>query len=329
MILNLWRYFSFSDQMKGEILNAEKMMREKEQSLQHKVFYPAKLLLFGEYVLLLGAPALALPTPAFGGQWDMADDPALGKARQRDLSAFARSQSLSAVKGLETAQLISDLEAGLFFDSNIPTGYGLGSSGALCAAIYDRYCVEKTSDIAVLKQIFAGMESYFHGNSSGIDPLTSYVGKALLMEEKTKVQVVDAPDWGRLPQLFLADTQMPRQTGPLVRWFLEQAETPIFSAMLQTQYLPAHQRMIEAWLDSNTPDFWEALNLISALQYKYFLPMVPELMRADWRASLESADYRFKICGAGGGGFILGFAKSGQALETCGKQFSLTLPFRT
>ena len=27
-----------------------------------------------------------------------------------------------------------DLDAGLFFQSDIPTGYGLGSSGALCAS---------------------------------------------------------------------------------------------------------------------------------------------------------------------------------------------------
>jgi mevalonate kinase len=305
------------------------MINRNKHVTQRKVFYPAKLLLFGEHVLLLGAPALAMPTPAFGGRWVMADDPAAGMSRQRDLATFARSEALASVHGLEHKRLEADLEAGLFFDSNIPTGYGLGSSGALCAAVYDRYCVEKTDDISELKQIFAGMESYFHGNSSGIDPLTSYVGKPLLIEEKTKVQVVEMPDWSRLPQLFLADTRLPRQTGPLVRWFLEQAETNAFAAMLQAKYLPAHQRMLNAWLDSNADAFWEALSLVSALQYEYFTPMVPDSVRAAWRASLESEDYRFKICGAGGGGYILGFAKSGLALDTCGKQFRLTLPFQT
>jgi hypothetical protein len=31
--------------------------------------FSAKLLLFGEHVLLLGAPALAVPVAAFGGHW--------------------------------------------------------------------------------------------------------------------------------------------------------------------------------------------------------------------------------------------------------------------
>jgi len=305
------------------------MLKNSKHAAQRKVFYPAKLLLFGEHVLLLGAPALAMPTPAFGGKWVMPDDSVTGINRQRDLSDFAQSEAIATVPGIELNRLKTDLAAGLYFDSNIPSGYGLGSSGALCAAVYDRYCLEKTDDVSELKQIFAGMESYFHGNSSGIDPLTSYVGKALLIEEKTKVQVVEIPDWGRLPQLFLADTRLPRQTGPLVRWFLEQAESGVFADMLQTQYLPAHQRMINAWLDSNADAFWEALSLVSSLQYDYFTPMVPESIRSAWRESLDCADYRFKICGAGGGGFILGFSKSELALERCGKQFRLTLPFQT
>jgi mevalonate kinase len=31
----------------------------------------------------------------------------------------------------------------LFFDSNIPQGYGVGSSGALVAAIFEKYSVIK------------------------------------------------------------------------------------------------------------------------------------------------------------------------------------------
>jgi alpha-L-fucosidase len=32
----------------------------------------------------------------------------------------------------------NDVETGMYFDSSIPQGYGVGSSGALVAAIYDR-----------------------------------------------------------------------------------------------------------------------------------------------------------------------------------------------
>ena len=40
-------------------------------------------------------------------------------------------------------RLDADLEKGMYFDSSIPMGYGVGSSGAIVAAIYDRYADHK------------------------------------------------------------------------------------------------------------------------------------------------------------------------------------------
>ena len=75
------------------------------------------------------------------------------------------------------------MKDGLYFDSSIPQGYGVGSSGALVAAIYDKYASDKitvlenlTRDkLLKLKSIFSMMESFFHGKSSGLDPLNSYL----------------------------------------------------------------------------------------------------------------------------------------------------------
>jgi len=77
----------------------------------------------------------------------------------------------------------------LYFDSSIPQGYGVGSSGALVAAIYDTYAIDKieatetlTRDkLLRLKEIFSLMESFFHGKSSGLDPLNSYLSIPILM----------------------------------------------------------------------------------------------------------------------------------------------------
>ena len=44
---------------------------------------------------------------------------------------------------LDWEALKADLDRKLYFDSNIPQGYGVGSSGALVAAFYDRYALEK------------------------------------------------------------------------------------------------------------------------------------------------------------------------------------------
>ena len=67
------------------------------------------------------------------------------------------------------AEFKADLDSGMYFDSSIPQGYGVGSSGALVAAIYDKYADNKitvlenlTRDkLLKLKAVFAKMESFF------------------------------------------------------------------------------------------------------------------------------------------------------------------------
>lgn len=289
-------------------------------------FFPAKLLLFGEHVLLLGASALAVPVPIFGGHWAWGNlpDPYRQKMRQ-----FAQSEHLSSVEMLDVQQFVHDLDQGLYFSSNIPTGYGLGSSGALCAAVFARYArMETTMDLSVLKGVFARMESFFHGNSSGIDPLTSFLGKPILIQNKVEVNAIDTRPWaGNSPLVFLLDSRLPRRTGPLVEWFLAQHKTPTFAQKLEEEYLPAHHAVLDAWLAADEDLFWPNLRRVSRFQLEHFSPMIPETVRDFWTQNLENPGFCLKICGAGGGGYVLGFAHEPSALEPLATQFELVLPF--
>ncbi len=287
--------------------------------------FPAKLLLFGEHVLLLGATALAVPVGVFGGQWHW------GEQRDRHhnrLLQFAHSMALKSVETIDREQFVRELEAGLLFKSNIPTGYGLGSSGALCAAIYARYAREKTDDLASLKSIFARMESFFHGNSSGIDPLTSFLGEPILIKNKTEVQRAYPKNWETdKPTILLLDSQLPRRTGPLVAWFLAQNLDPAFAHKLSKEYLPAHEAALDAWLSADAELFWSNLQRISIFQVENFGPMIPKTLQDFWEQSLESQDFVLKICGAGGGGFVLGFARNVETGQSLAKEFKILFPF--
>lgn len=289
--------------------------------------YPAKLLLFGEHVLLLGASALTVPVPAFGAHWEQASAKADIRGLQMGLSRFADSDALRNIPGLDADQLKKDLLYGLFFRSNIPVGYGLGSSGALCAAVYDRYCKQKTSDLAALKVVFAGMEQYFHGSSSGIDPLTSYLNKPLFIRNKTDVSVAAPAEWQTAPPVvFLLDTRLPRQTGPLVKWFLEQSTTSAFAERLNNELLPAHEAMVQAWMQADAAAFWSGLHRVSRFQLQHFEPMVPASIRDFWEKNLDHPDFALKICGGGGGGFMLGFAKNREVAEKLTGGYRIVFP---
>ncbi len=286
--------------------------------------FPAKLLLFGEHVLLLGASALAVPVSAFGGYWAWGTKPAPHYAR---LLQFAQSEALSSVEIIDSLQFQRELEAGLYFHSDIPTGYGLGSSGALCAAIYDRYAREQTRDLNALKSIFARMESFFHGNSSGIDPLTSFVGEPILIQNKNEVSRVLPENWTKdKPIVFLLDSELPRRTGPLVAWFLEQSSKEPFSQKLADEYLPYHEAMLRGWLSADTDLFWTNLRRVSAFQLEHFSPMIPHTVRDFWEYNFENQQITLKICGAGGGGFVLGFARDFETAHALANDFNIVFP---
>jgi mevalonate kinase len=244
------------------------------------------------------------------------------------LSDFARSLRDLAAEKMDAEAFERDLAAGLFFDSDIPIGYGLGSSGALCAAVYDRYCRSKTSNLADLKAILGRMESFFHGASSGIDPLTSYLAQPLLIRAKTQVTRADLRPWrANAPIVFLLDSQTPRRTGPLVEWFLAQSERADFRAKMEATLLPAHETMLGAWVAADAAAFWPNLRRVSAFQWSHFEPMIPPKVRDFWAESLENEGVTFKICGAGGGGFVLGFARERAAAEALRERWPIVFPF--
>ena len=155
--------------------------------------YP-KLLLLGEYSILLGGNALTLPLRIFNAQFDFlikANDTEAAIRSNRILKnflKFIRGNEL-IINNINFTRLASDINNGLYVKSNIPTGYGLGSSGSVCAAILKSYSKiklpAKISQIETfrIKSILASMESFFHGISSGIDPLACYFNCSILIKD--------------------------------------------------------------------------------------------------------------------------------------------------
>jgi mevalonate kinase len=271
--------------------------------------YPAKLLLFGEHVLLRGASALAVPVPRFSGRW-ATDAQHPQWPLMADLATRLPDEGI-----LDLARLRADVACGVFFQSDIPQGYGLGSSGALCAALLDRYALSPPpTQLADLKALLGRLEGGFHGQSSGIDPLTSWVGAPLRITQRTHAERVALAAWpsDQAPQVFLIDSRLPRHTGPLVQWFLAQCDTsPEFVTMLRDGLLPAHEATLDAWIRADATEFWPHLRILSRLQLEYLHPMVPAVaaLQQLWQTGLSHPDFALKICGAGGGGFVLGFAR--------------------
>ena len=216
-------------------------------------------------------------------------------------------------------QLKVDVDAGMFFDSSIPQGYGVGSSGALVAAIYDKYAHNKitvlenlTKDkLLQLKAVFARMESFFHGKSSGLDPLNSYLSIPILINSKDNIEATGIPTQSVSGKgaVFLIDSGIVGETAPMVNIFMEKLKDQGFRTMLKSQFIKHTDACVENFLGGDIKMLFANTKKLSKVVLNNFKPMIPEQFHNIWQKGLDTGDYYLKLCGSGGGGYILGFTE--------------------
>lgn len=266
--------------------------------------FAAKLLLFGEYTILKGAQALAIPWPRYVGYWMRSEVPNdFAYQTFSKLSGYLKKERFEAKFLADTFD--AAIADGLVFQSDIPRGYGVGSSGALSAAVYHAFFDEQATDLEAIQQELARIESFFHGSSSGIDPLISYVNQPVWVLDKHQKRTVDL---NLLPgHFFLLDTGIARETEALVATFLEKCKSEAYEQALRQDLAPATNAIIEAVLTGNYEAIDALFKTISAFQWTHFQEMIPPAVQQIWQKGLETGAYALKLCGAGGGGFLLGW----------------------
>jgi mevalonate kinase len=298
--------------------------------------YYGKVLLFGEYSILFNSKGLTIPYSHFTGQLSFIND---DKYTDYDFALQSNMQMREFLRfmieleskeelpcEIDFNQMEKDLEEGLYFESNIPQGYGIGSSGALVAAVYDRYGINKIeagenierADISKLRMIFSTLESLFHGKSSGIDPLNCYLQHPLLIHSREDIAITGIPrsKFENEGVIFLVDTGKIGKTGPLVNHFLEQMRFKEYEDLFKTDYIPYVNQCISDILSGNMKSFFEALKKVSTFQLTHFTNMIPSNFMQAWRWGLDSGKFQLKLCGSGGGGFILGFTTDYNAAKS-------------
>lgn len=288
--------------------------------MANPLFY-AKILLFGEYGIIEDSQGLTVPYSFYKGTMKFSD---LSSEFEKDSNAHLAKYSdylatleLPAGFELDVKAFKKDISNGLFFDSNIPQGYGVGSSGALVAAIFERYSLKKyqpesisKDELKHLKKIFGILESYFHGKSSGIDPLICYMNLPILIENRENIDKVAIPaEHAGKGAIFLIDSGMTGETGPMVQIFFEKMKTEGFRKTLKEEFIRYNNACIEYFLKEEMNPFFRNLKKLSVWAYDHFKPMIPDSIYKIWKKGLDTNAYYLKLCGSGGGGYILGFTQ--------------------
>ncbi len=306
------------------------------------LFY-SKILLFGEYGIIKDSKGLSIPYNFFKG--------ALKTSKNLSETAKKSNESLRAFAvylekmQLENPELVTfdfeslkkDVANGMYFDSSIPQGYGVGSSGALVAAIYDKYAVEKITvlenltreKLLSLKAIFGAMESFFHGKSSGLDPLNSYLSLPILINSKDNIESTSIPSQNLegTGAVVLLDSGIIGETAPMVQIFMEQMKQDGFRNMLKDQFIKHTDACVEDFISGNMKSLFGNLKQLSNVVLDNFKPMIPAEFHKLWKNGIETNDYYLKLCGSGGGGYILGFTEDINKAKKALKGYNLEVVY--
>ena len=283
------------------------------------LFY-SKILLFGEYGIIEDSKGLSIPYNFYKGALKIPNKiNSISKASNEILRGFLKYLKSSKIK-LDLEKFSFDIDKGLYFNSSIPEGYGIGSSGALVAAVYDKYAFEKITvlenltreKLINLKNIFSIMESHFHGKSSGLDPLNSYLSIPILINSKKDIKVTGIPSQKSIGNgaVFLMDSGKISSTAPMVNIFMEKMKKDGFRKIMNEKFIRYTNLCVDNFLNGDLSDLFNNTKKLSRIVLKNFKPMIPKEFHGVWKKGIDNDSYFLKLCGSGGGGYILGFTEN-------------------
>jgi len=308
-------------------------------NLDLPVFY-AKILLFGEYGIIKDSKGLTLPCSFYKGCLKFSDlQTEFEKKSNESLkkySEYLKNIKLSNAFNLDVDTFKFDIEKGMFFDSNIPQGYGVGSSGALVAAVFEKYSFVKRSpdsinkeELKELKTVFSSLEDYFHGTSSGIDPLICYMNFPILIDNKSSLGRVSLPEEEQgKGAIFLVDSGQVGDTEPMIQIFFEKLKNKGFRKTLKEEFIRYNDACIQSFLNNDMNPFFKNLKKLSRWAFEHLKPMIPESIFKAWEKGLNTNVYYLKLCGSGGGGYILGFTRDYEKTKKMLKNFQKEIIYK-
>ena len=286
------------------------------------LFY-SKILLFGEYGIIKDSKGLSIPYNFYNGALKLdnntSEEAKKSNENLKQFTIYLRDLDSDLVS-FNIDALQKDVNAGMYFDSSIPQGYGVGSSGALVAALYDKYAVDKITvlenltreKLLKLKSVFAAMESFFHGKSSGLDPLNSYLSLPILIKSQDNIEATGIPSQQTEGKgaVFLLDSGIIGKTAPMVSIFMNNMKNEGFRSMLKEQFIKHTDACVDDFLKGDIKSLFKNTKQLSKVVLNNFKPMIPKKFHELWKNGIETNDYYLKLCGSGGGGYILGFTEN-------------------
>ena len=271
--------------------------------------FNSKILLFGEYGIMHNSDALSIPYKKFNGFLSISDSLTVDqKISNKNIEYLydyiIQDKYLSNI--INSNNLKEEINSGLYFDSNIPIGSGLGSSGALVSSIISRYSKVdlKSFSNSEIKKIMSLVESKFHGNSSGFDPAVSYFNKPMLYSNQ-KIKLIERIAFKDF-KVYIIDSQIDSSTKKMIKVFEDKISNSEFRLFFNSKFINNTNQCIDHLINTSKL-FRDSVKELSNDTLHNFQEMIPEKLKHKWKEGIKNDSYYMKLCGSGGGGFFLAY----------------------
>jgi mevalonate kinase len=97
--------------------------------------------------------------------------------------------------------------------------------------------------------------------------------------------------------------------------------------MLKNQFIKHTDACVEDFVTGNMKSLFGNLKQLSHVVLDNFKPMIPAKFHQLWQQGIDTNDYYLKLCGSGGGGYILGFTEDIDKAKKALKGYNLEVVY--
>jgi mevalonate kinase len=152
----------------------------------------------------------------------------------------------------------------------------------------------------------------------------------ILINSKDNIEATGIPTQSTQGKgaVFLIDSGIVGETAPMVSIFMEKLKDNGFRTMLKSQFIKYTDACVENFLNGDLKSLLGNTKSLSKVVLQNFKPMIPEHLISIWQKGIDTNAYYLKLCGSGGGGFVLGFTEDFEKAQESLKDYKLELVYK-
>ena len=114
----------------------------------------------------------------------------------------------------------------------------------------------------------------------------------------------------------------------MIHIFFEKMKKEGFRKTLKEEFIKYNNACIENFVKGEYNPLFANLQKLSAWGYEHFRPMIPQKLVNAWKTGIDTDTYYLKLCGSGGGGYVLGFTQDYDKAKSYLKDFQTEVIYK-